>query len=164
MSALTTPGSGPRDVFPALRRRNAAKPAAQLHLDDLSIQRLRISTGRFPSSSAATHESSLQSGEQSRAGYYAVLAGAVSGLPRNNRDARLALYDRAEIALTAELLKHSEISDEQVAVERLALESAIRRIESQVRRKESPAPLQAGRRRPLASFLRFIRSFGFARI
>jgi hypothetical protein len=93
-----------------------------------------------------------------------VLAGAVSGLPRNNRDARLALYDRAEIALTAELLKHSEISDEQVAVERLALESAIRRIESQVRRKESPAPLQAGRRRPLASFLRFIRSFGFARI
>jgi hypothetical protein len=91
-----------------------------------------------------------------------VLAGAVSRLPNNTRDARLALYDLAEIALTAELLNDPEISDEQVAEERLALESAIRRIESQVL-KERPAQ-QAGQRRPLALLLRFIRNFTFARI
>jgi hypothetical protein len=58
-----------------------------------------------------------------------VIARAVSRLPNNTRDARLALYDLAEIALTAKLLESPEVSDEQMAAQRLALEWTIRKIE-----------------------------------
>ena len=92
-----------------------------------------------------------------------MLAGAVSRLPNNTRDARLALYDLAEIALIAELLNYPEISDEQMAMERVALENAIRKIENEVRKKERLKQLQAAQHRRLASFLSFIRSFNFAR-
>ncbi len=84
-----------------------------------------------------------------------MIAGAVSRLPNNTRDARLALYDRAETALTAELLRHPEISDEQVAVERLALEKAFLKIEGDARKKEQPRQSQERRQWTFASFLSF---------
>jgi hypothetical protein len=84
--------------------------------------------------------------------YYSVIASAVSKLPDNTRDARLALYDVAEIALTSELLQQPEISDEQLAVQRLALEWAIRKIESAVRKKEQPEQLEEKEQRPFTSF------------
>jgi len=37
--------------------------------------------------------------------YYSVISRAVSRLPNNTREARAALYDRAEIALSVELLQ-----------------------------------------------------------
>jgi hypothetical protein len=87
-----------------------------------------------------------------------VIARAVSKLTNNTHDARLALYDRAELALTAELLQHPEISDEQMTVQRLALEWAIRKIESEGRKKEQSEQLQEQEReqRPFTSFLSFI--------
>ena len=96
---------------------------------------------------------------RSRSAYYSVIAGAVSRLPNNTRDARLALYDRAETALTAELLRHPEISDEQVAVERLALERAFLKIEGDARKKDKPKQLQQKRRWTLASVLSFFSLF-----
>jgi len=57
-----------------------------------------------------------------------LLARAVFQLPKNTRTARLALYDRAEVALNTVLL-HPQISDEQATVERLALGRAIGKIE-----------------------------------
>jgi len=156
MSAFTTLGTTPRGASPRLRRyRNVTKPAAQLNIDDLSIQRLRIRTGKFPTSFSETDKSSLRSEVRSKGGYYSVIADAVSRLPNNTRDARLALYDLAEITLTAELLNCAEISDEQMAVERLAFERAMRKIEDGLRKKERP---KRAVQRPLSSFLSFIRS------
>ena len=156
MSAFTTLGTPPRGASPRLRRyRNATKTAAQLNLDDLSIQRLRIRTGKFPTSFSETDKSSLRPQPQSKGGYYSMIAAAVSRLPNNTRDARLALYDLAEITLTAELLNCPEISDEQIAVERLALERAMRKFEDGLRKKERP---KRAVQRPLSSFLSFIRS------
>jgi hypothetical protein len=86
-----------------------------------------------------------------------VIARAVSKLTNNTHDARLALYDRAELALTAELLQHPEISDEQMTVQRLALEWAIRKIESEGRKKQSEQLQEQEReQRPFTSFLSFI--------
>ena len=81
-----------------------------------------------------------------------MIARAVSRLPNNTRDARLALYDLAEIALTAKLLESSEISDEQMAAQRLALEWTIRKIECEARKEEQPEKLQEKQQRPFTSF------------
>jgi hypothetical protein len=151
MSDLTIPT--PRDIsLGAPRSRDTAK-SAQLNIDDHSIRRLRIRTGRFPNAFSATDESGIWSDIRLMSAYYSVIAGAVSKLPDNTRDARLALYDVAEIALTSELLQQPEISDEQLAVQRLALEWAIRKIESAVRKKEQPEQLEEKEQRPFTSFL-----------
>ena len=104
-------------------------------------------------------EETLWSRVRSKSAYYSVIAGAVSRLPNNTRDARLAVYDRAEIALTAELLRHPEISDTQVAVERLAFEKAIRKIEGDAGRREQAGQKQKKQQRHLRSFLSFFRMF-----
>jgi len=151
MPGMTIPT--PRDI--SLGSRDAAK-SAQLNIDDHSIRRLRIRTGRFPTSFSATDESGIWPNLRSKSAYYSVIARAVSKLPNNTQDARLAVYDIAEIALTSELLQHPEISDEQMAVHRLALEWAIRKIESAVRKKEQPEQLQQKEQRPFTSALSFI--------
>jgi hypothetical protein len=92
---------------------------------------------------------------QTRSAYYSLIAQAVARLPSNTRDARLALYDRAEIALTVELLKHPEISDEQKAAERLAFERAIIKIEGDARKKEMRKQSPEKHRRPFTAFLSF---------
>ena len=99
----------------------------QLNVDDDTFRRLRIRTGSLPVSLAAGDEDKLRC-EVSKSSYYTLLARAISQLPRNTRTARLALYDRAEVALNAVLLQ-PEISDEQATFERLALVRAIRKIE-----------------------------------
>jgi hypothetical protein len=113
----------------------------QLNIDIDTIRRLRILTANFPTS-FATDESALRS-EISKSAYYSVVARAVSKLPNNTREARLALYDRAEIVLTAELLQDPDISDERLMVERLALERAVRKVENEAWKKEKPKALQA---------------------
>jgi hypothetical protein len=154
MSALTIPT--PRDISLAAPSSRDRAKSAQLNIDDHSIRRLRIRTGRFPSSFSATGDCGIWPTLRSKSAYYSVIARAVSKLPNNTRNARLAVYDVAEIALTSELLQHPEISDEQMAVHRLALEWAIRKIESTVRKKEQPTQLEEKEQRPFTSFLSFI--------
>jgi hypothetical protein len=107
-SALEERGAGSRG-----NREPAQSPP--VNIND-AIQRLHIRTTGFPTSFSATDETPW-SRVRSKSAYYSVIAGAVSRLPNNTRNARLAVYDRAEVALTAELLRHPEMSDKQVAVE-----------------------------------------------
>jgi hypothetical protein len=139
------------------RRDRDDADSVRLNTDDDTIRRLRIRTARFPVSFSAADESALRS-EVPKSAYYALIARAVSQLPNNTRAARLALYERAEVALTAELLD-PEISDEQAAVERLAFERAIRRIEGNARKKEKPKELQQNHPRPFPSLLSLFRVF-----
>jgi hypothetical protein len=83
--------------------------------------------------------------------YYSVISRAVSRLPNNTREARAALYDRAGIVLSAELQQDPGVSGERVAVEHLAFEKAVRKVESEARKRE--------RYRWLTSFLSFSRFF-----
>jgi hypothetical protein len=100
------------------------------------IARSRPTQSGLRPSWCSSDESELRSEVRSKSAYYSVIARAVSRLSNNTRDARLALYDRAEIALTAELRQYPEISDEQVAIERLALERAILKIEGDAWKEE----------------------------
>jgi len=93
-----------------------------------------------------------------KSAYYALIARAVSQLPNNTHVARLALYERAEIALTGELLDPG-ISEEQASVERLAFERAIRRIEGDARKTEKLKELQENHPRSFPSFLSLFRVF-----
>ena len=157
MSSAAIPASTFQDVaFRARRDRDPAKPAP-LNIDDDTIQRRYVRTARFPESFLATD--ALRSEVRTKSAYYSVIARAVSRLPNNTRDTRLALYDRAEIALTAELLRDPKISDEQAAVERLALERAVCKIEGDARKKEKRNQFQEKRRRPFISFLSFFKVF-----
>jgi hypothetical protein len=64
------------------------------------------------------------------ADYYPVIARAVSRLPNDTPEARRTLYDRARMALTAQLDEHDQL---QIECERRALEAAIHRVENQRR-------------------------------
>ena len=115
----------------------------------------RYSCSRQPADGAAPHSEVRPS-----TAYYAVIAGAVSKLPNNTPQARQALYDRAGIALGAELLHDPEISDEQVAGERLALERAMRKVEDDEHRKEQPpSPPQQSGRGPFSLLLSLLHVF-----
>jgi hypothetical protein len=147
MSLLANSVSAAQEVAARARRYwHTAKPA-QLDGDDDAIGPLHIPGAQFPRSLYATDGTMLPS--------EAVMARAVARLPNNTRDARLALYDRAEIALTVKLLEDPEISDEQAAVERLAFERAIIKIEGDARKKEMPKRSQEGHRGPFTAFLSF---------
>ena len=102
--------------------------SVQLNVDDDTFRRLRVRTGSVPVSFAAGDEDRLRC-EVSNSPYYSLLARAVLQLPKNTRTARVALYDRAEVALNTVLL-HPEISDEQATFERLAFGRVIRKIEN----------------------------------
>jgi hypothetical protein len=66
------------------------------------------------------------------ADYYPLLARAISGLPENTGEARRTVYERARSALLAQLRgADPPLPDEEVTRERLALEEAVRRIESE---------------------------------
>jgi hypothetical protein len=123
-----------------------------------AIQRLHVRTAGFPISFLATDDT-IWSRVRSKSAYYSVIARAVSRLPNNTLDARLAVYDRAEIALTAELLRHPQISDAQVAVERLAFEKAILKIEGDARRQQKAGQKQKKQQRHLRSLLSLFRMF-----
>ena len=84
------------------------------------------------------------------ADYHPLIARAVSGLEKNTGENRRALYERARVALVAQLrgvvpaLEESEITRE-----RLALEEAIRKVEAeaarQAREAGRPNPIRARR-------------------
>jgi hypothetical protein len=158
MSLPLTPASIPRGVvpFPARRNRGTAK-SVQLNVDDDTFRRLRIRTGKFPASFFPADHSVLRV-DVSKSAYYSLIARAVSQLPNNTRAARLALYDRAEVALTAAVLD-PEISDEQAAVERFAFERAIRKIEHDALRKEAFKDSPEKHVRAFPSFLSIFQLF-----
>jgi hypothetical protein len=78
------------------------------------------------------------------ADYYPLVARAVAGLERNTGEARRALYERARTALVAQLRATNPPLDEaEITRERLALEEAIRKVETEAARRarqESVAP------------------------
>ncbi|HVV61341.1 MAG TPA: hypothetical protein VHD14_06240 [Pseudolabrys sp.] len=81
------------------------------------------------------------------ADYYPLIARAVGGLDKNTGDNRRALYDRARAALVAQLRSATPpLEDETITRERVALEEAIRQVETEATRAsreqppESPAP------------------------
>jgi hypothetical protein len=66
------------------------------------------------------------------ADYYPLIARAVAGLDKNTGDARRTLYERARVALVAQLRGVTPALDESdVTRERLALEEAIRKVEGE---------------------------------
>ena len=160
MASLANSVSAVREVAARARRYwHAAKLAqfksAQRDGDDEASGPLHMPGSRFPRALYATDGTMIPAEVQSRSAYYSLIAQAVARLPSNTRDARLALYDRAEIALTVELLQHPEISDEQKAAERLTFERAIIKIEGDARKKEMRKQSQERRRRPCTAFLSF---------
>jgi hypothetical protein len=67
------------------------------------------------------------------ADYYPLIAKAVAGLDKSTGETRRALYDRARTALLAQLRGvEPALSEPDITRERLALEEAIRKVESEV--------------------------------
>jgi hypothetical protein len=116
------------DIINYLARDTAKAP--QLNMNDDAIEQ---GAGLSPADATAT-QPEVRSGPLT-SDYYSVLVRAVSDLPNNTREARQALYDRAEVALAAELLQDPQLSEAQVADERLAFERAIRIVERDTRRR-----------------------------
>jgi hypothetical protein len=79
------------------------------------------------------------------ADYYPLIAKAVGGLDKNNGEIRRALYDRARVALVAQLRGvDPPLNESDITRERLALEEAIRKVETEASRRK-PEPEDAGR-------------------
>jgi hypothetical protein len=79
------------------------------------------------------------------ADYYPLIAKAVAGLDRSTGETRRALYERARSALHAQLRGvEPALSEPDITRERLALEEAIRKVESEVAFQRTPD----ARRRP----------------
>jgi hypothetical protein len=126
-------------------------------MSDTAIQHLRTRTAAFATGFSATDKAPPIFEPRSRSAYYSVIARAISRLPNNTREARQALYDRAGVALATLLLDETpEISDAQIAGERLALERAIRKVEREARKNEQPT-IQEKRREAFISFVPFLR-------
>jgi hypothetical protein len=149
-------------VFRSLVRDTAT--SARTTIEDDAAQHIDARTARLAAGISATHEAEFAS-YRTRSAYYSVIARAVFGLPSNTPEARQALYDRAAIAFSAHLLQDQDppLSDEQIAIERLAFERAIRTVEREARKREQPAAHDQiepeHRRQPLSSFLSFFRFF-----
>jgi len=73
--------------------------------------------------------------------YHPLIARAVDGLAKNTGEARRALYERARAALVAQLRTvEPALSESDITKERLALEEAIRKVESEAARKALAEP------------------------
>jgi hypothetical protein len=80
------------------------------------------------------------------ADYYPLIARAVAGLDKNTGDARRTLYERARVALVAQLRGVTPALDESdVTRERLSLEEAIRKVEGESARQSTSRSETAGR-------------------
>src|SRR5258708_2812789 len=86
------------------------------------------------------------------ADYYPLIAKAVSGLEKSTGEARRALYDRARTALLAQLRGvEPALSEPDITRERLALEEAIRKVETEPARRarnDPPPPRPESRQEP----------------
>jgi hypothetical protein len=70
------------------------------------------------------------------ADYHPLIARAVAGLERNTGENRRALYERARTALVAQLRSISPaLNESDITRERLGLEDAIRKVESEAARR-----------------------------
>jgi len=70
------------------------------------------------------------------ADYYPLIARAVSGLDKNTGENRRALYDRARVALVAQLRGvQPALEESDITRERLALEEAIRKVEAETAKR-----------------------------
>ena len=77
------------------------------------------------------------------ADYHPLILRAVEGLDKNTGENRRALYERARIALVAQLRGVQPALDEsEITRERLALEEAIRKVEAESARKAREEPRQ----------------------
>jgi hypothetical protein len=85
------------------------------------------------------------------ADYYPLIAKAVTGLEKSTGEARRALYDRARSALVAQLRGVTPaLSESDITRERLSLEEAIRKVETEAARRSrtDPPPRAAPPPRP----------------
>ena len=81
--------------------------------------------------------------------YHPLIARAVDGLAKNSGEARRALYERARAALVAQLRTvEPPLSESDITKERLALEEAIRKVESEAARKALAEPRASVRSEP----------------
>jgi len=81
--------------------------------------------------------------------YHPLIARAVEGLAKNTGEARRALYERARSALVAQLRSvEPALSESDITKERLALEEAIRKVESEAARKALAEPRPQPRAEP----------------
>ncbi len=89
--------------------------------------------------------------------YYPLLTRALSGLERNTREARLAVYDRARQALLKQLRGVTPpLAEAEITRERLVLEEAIKKIDGEAPQKEgqtarTPPPPREPSRPPLTA-------------
>src|SRR5580693_2622629 len=83
------------------------------------------------------------------ADYHPLIARAVEGLGTSSGEARRALYERARAALVSQLRSiDPPLSEADITRERLALEDAIRKVESETMRKARSEPRPAPPPRP----------------
>src|SRR5262245_16632787 len=76
------------------------------------------------------------------ADYYPLIAKAVAGLEKSTGEARRALYDRARSALVAQLRGVTPaLTESDITRERLSLEEAIRKVETESARRSRTDPL-----------------------
>src|SRR5271170_2372703 len=76
------------------------------------------------------------------ADYYPLIAKAVAGLEKSTGEARRSLYDRARSALVAQLRGVTPaLVESDITRERLALEEAIRKVETEAARRSRTDPL-----------------------
>src|SRR5579859_1285224 len=81
--------------------------------------------------------------------YHPLIARAVEGLAKNSGEARRTLYERARAALVAQLRGvEPPLSESDITKERLALEEAIRKVESEAARKALSEPRGQARSEP----------------
>ena len=85
------------------------------------------------------------------ADYYPLIQRAIAGLDKNTGEARRALYERARTALVAQLRGvDPPLEEAEITRERLALEEAIRKVESEAARRtrSDPPPAPAAGAQP----------------
>ncbi|GGE39317.1 hypothetical protein GCM10007276_15790 [Agaricicola taiwanensis] len=74
------------------------------------------------------------------ADYYPVLSRAIAGLDQNTAETRRAVYERARTAIVKQLRSYDPpLSESDITRERLGLEDAIRRVETEQRSAANPA-------------------------
>src|SRR6516162_7635857 len=96
-------------------------------------------------------------GRPSMADYYPLLARAVSRLPSKTDEARHAIYERARTALQENLRTYEPpLSAPELATEQFALEAAISRVETELRRS---ARQGAGLSLQVLSFILTVKKF-----
>src|ERR1700679_3440467 len=80
------------------------------------------------------------------ADYYPLIARAIAGLdPSAPGESRRALYERARAALIAQLRSvEPPLSESEITRERLSLEEAVRKVESEAAQRARDAPRSTG--------------------